>query len=912
MLSGKKLINATMSLTMLIIGINGTVGGAESAVAIDISGGENHTLVLTASKSVWACGPNGDPVYHTYYGVLGIASNDYSLTEWTLIRVHGPDDEGYLQDIDDIDAGWKHSLAVDASNFVWAWGWNSEGQLGDGSDDPHSTPVQVRGGQMGTPYLQNIDSISAGRSGEHSLAVDSSGLVYAWGRNEEGQLGNGDSGPDERELTPVKVKGVNGQGDLDDIFTVSAGEQHSMALGNDARVYTWGDNLFQDGERRGKLGNGDTTSNLVDTPVLVLRNDNSEPLENIVGISAGWDHSMALDTGGYVYTWGNNGECYDSDGGRLGDGTTTDRSKAVKVVGVGGSGDLDNIEAISAGEGHSMALDTSGYVYCWGDNYYGQLGDGTNDHSPAPVQVVGPDGDGYLENIVAISAGFWHSLAIDSDGTIWVWGKGTYGRLGIGTTGNANIPQRVPVVYNNTQGTSYFRIQAAIDDAATGDVIEASRGTYSEYIDFLGKAVTVKSTEPINWEGITSTIIDAYNYRDLFIDAVAFAANEDTDSVLRGFTITSRAYGYGIYCEGSSPTISRCLITNSGTSTGRAGMYCYDYASPRVTNCVLAENGSAGGGGMHNRMNSNPIVTHCTFWYNGRYANSYEMWNVDSSPIVTNCIFWGEGYQILNHGSSNPTVSYCCVRGGYPQGDYIISDDPLLTADYHLTYESPCADAGTSTPPGGLPEKDIDGNPRKMGPDVDMGADEDYPHCMNTPHYDYYADWVAMGRPDCWCASPFDGTYYQCDGDADGKTETFFNYRIYGRDLNLVVENWKRKIDDPLLDPCADIDHEAETFFKYRVYGKDLGIVVANWKKKDRGDPYDPETQLPNDCADCERWQEARAAGGAEPSFEELLKRLAEIWLDPEVRKVIDEDAWLKLVESLKQDIEKPLPDSQQ
>jgi hypothetical protein len=90
-----------------------------------------------------------------------------------------------------------------------------------------------------------------------------------------------------------------------------------------------------------------------------------------------------------------------------------------------------------------------------------------------------------------------------------------------------------------------------------------------------------------------------------------------------------------------------------------------------------------------------------------------------------------------------------------------------------------------------------------------------------------YADWRAMGSPSCWCAP------YQCDGDVDGATETIVNYRVYGKDLAAVVENWKKKIDDPTLNPCADIDHKAETVLKFRVYGKDLATVVANWKKKD-------------------------------------------------------------------------------
>jgi len=97
-----------------------------------------------------------------------------------------------------------------------------------------------------------------------------------------------------------------------------------------------------------------------------------------------------------------------------------------------------------------------------------------------------------------------------------------------------------------------------------------------------------------------------------------------------------------------------------------------------------------------------------------------------------------------------------------------------------------------------------------------------------------YNDWVALGKPDCWC-NP-----YQCDGDVNNDTETFFKYRVYISDLNTLVDNWKKKINDPTLNPCADIDHKPETFFKYRVYINDLNRVVANWKKKD--------SALPGDC----------------------------------------------------------------
>jgi len=115
--------------------------------------------------------------------------------------------------------------------------------------------------------------------------------------------------------------------------------------------------------------------------------------------------------------------------------------------------------------------------------------------------------------------------------------------------------------------------------------------------------------------------------------------------------------------------------------------------------------------------------------------------------------------------------------------------------------------------------------------------------------YSTYNDWVTLGKPACWCAKP-KGSGYQCDGDADGKDSGGINkFRVFTGDLSLIVANWKKKIDDRTLDPCADIDHKASGgITNYRVFVKDLNVLVANWKKKDRGNPFDPQTQLPGDC----------------------------------------------------------------
>jgi hypothetical protein len=166
-------------------------------------------------------------------------------------------------------------------------------------------------------------------------------------------------------------------------------------------------------------------------------------------------------------------------------------------------------------------------------------------------------------------------------------------------------------------------------------------------------------------------------------------------------------------------------------------------------------------------------------------------------------------------------------------------------------------------------------------------ATDCYPTC--DPNY---LDWIAMGKPECWCYSLSDKTRYQCDGDVDGQTETALKYRIYNNDLSLVVGNWKKKITDTGWNYCADIDHQAETALKYRVYNTDLAKVVKNWKKKD--------ADLPGNCPRC--GQAAAKGQAAALDIDALVKWLEEVWQDPDIRKVLDEKTWQKFVESLKED----------
>jgi len=197
MFSARKFVAGTLSVSLwctLALG-----GLKEVSKATAISGGEDHTLILTANDWVWVCGPNGDSVYQDYYGVLGTGSASCGLVEASPVRVHDGDmatDSEHLEGISEIAAGWKHSLALDANGFVWSWGWNSFGQLGDETFTARTSPVQVLRGEQAPedpnnpdPNLTRIVGISAGRSGEHSLAADVNGYAYAWVYNEYGQCG---------------------------------------------------------------------------------------------------------------------------------------------------------------------------------------------------------------------------------------------------------------------------------------------------------------------------------------------------------------------------------------------------------------------------------------------------------------------------------------------------------------------------------------------------------------------------------------------------------------------------------------------------------------------------------------------------------------------------------------------------
>ncbi len=258
------------------------------------------------------------------------------------------------------------SYGVDASGNLYAWGRNNYGQLGIGNTTDQYTPVVVT-------LPSGVTSWTAVAGGfYHSLAIGSDGNLYAWGFNGYGQLGIGNT---TDQHTPVKVTLPSG---VTSWTAVASGFYHSLAIGSDGNLYAWGWNGY------GQLGIGNTTDQY--TPVVVTK---PSGVTSWTAVVVGYAHSLAIGSDGNLYAWGYNGY------GQLGNGNTTNQSTPVVVTLPSG---VTGWTAVAGGYDHSLAIGSDGNLYDWGYNGYGQLGNNTSDNSPhsTPAHVLGVGGSGNL------------------------------------------------------------------------------------------------------------------------------------------------------------------------------------------------------------------------------------------------------------------------------------------------------------------------------------------------------------------------------------------------------------------------------------------------------------------------------------------------------------------------------------
>ena len=274
-----------------------------------------------------------------------------------------------------VASGTNHTLAINSRGELYAWGANNNGQLGIGTTTENELTPQRVGSDS------DWEAVSGGD--DYSLAMKSDGTLYAWGKNDRGQLGIGST---DNETTPRQV------GNAGDWKAIAAGGKHSLALRSDNTLYAWGGNLF------GELGNGENNANLTDTS-----KDKTAPIQigtdsDWEAISAGGYYSLALKDTGELYTWGHN------EVGQLGLGDNTNRNRPEKV------GSDNDWKTVSAGFAHSLALKNDNTLYAWGWNWEGQVGNGKG--GSLRDQETTPQKISTATNWNGIAVGYRHSLGV--------------------------------------------------------------------------------------------------------------------------------------------------------------------------------------------------------------------------------------------------------------------------------------------------------------------------------------------------------------------------------------------------------------------------------------------------------------------------------------------------------------------
>jgi alpha-tubulin suppressor-like RCC1 family protein len=295
----------------------------------------NRSYALSEDGRLWGWGQNG--------GLLGDGTTASHLTPF-----HVATNRTWVA----VNAGESHTVAIADDGTLWAWGINSFGEVGDGTTSRRFSPVQAVANVQRT-----WEMVTAGSS--HTLALTSDGVLWGWGVNPSGVLGDGTTGA---QIAPVPVATNLARSWV----AVSSGGSHTLALASDGTLWSWGAN------DSGQLGNGAPTTYFAPFPLV------TNLPQAWSAISGGEAHTLALATNGTLWGWGHN------DYGQLGDGTSMGRL----VPGMVAINLNRTWSAISVGFSHTLALATDGTLWGWGHNDSGQLGDGGRYRaSPDPVRV---------------------------------------------------------------------------------------------------------------------------------------------------------------------------------------------------------------------------------------------------------------------------------------------------------------------------------------------------------------------------------------------------------------------------------------------------------------------------------------------------------------------------------------------
>jgi alpha-tubulin suppressor-like RCC1 family protein len=451
-----------------------------------IVNGANHNLLIDTTGGLWTWGNNA-------YGQLGDGT---TVNKNSAVSIP-PNPVSWKS----ISTGGYHSAAIRSDDSsLWMWGNNPQGQLGDGTTISKSSPVQIGTNSW---YMVSVGS-NAINTG-NSLAIDSTGALYAWGHNPFGQLGDGTT---VSKSSPVKI----GSSSWIAVFAGKGGHAAGITIGGS--LYTWGNNA------NGRLGDG----TIVDKSSPVKIGSSSWTITSI-----GADYTAAIDINGGLYTWGNNAN------GRLGDGTIVDKSSPVKI----GSSSWN---VVSAAANHVAGITIDGSLYTWGNGSLGNLGNGTTVDKSSPVKIGSSSW-----TIASASNGGSSSAGITIDGSLYTWGLNTNGQLGDGTT----VDKSSPVKIGSSSWTSVYAGSTTI--MATNlslNLYTWGRNQFGQ----LGDGTIVDKSSPVLVSGAFSTNIGYVSWISI---GTANNSSFATDS-------KNRLYAWGDnsqYQVGDGTTINRSTPT---------------------------------------------------------------------------------------------------------------------------------------------------------------------------------------------------------------------------------------------------------------------------------------------------------------------------------------------------------------
>ena len=411
-----------------------------------VSSGGSHTAAIKTDGTLWTWGNGSYGAHNTSTNKSTPVTTFAGGTNWKQVS-----------------SGGYHCAAIKTDGTLWTWGRGADGRLGENATTNRLIPVNTFAG--GTDWKQ----VSVGY--RHSAAIKTDGTLWTWGYGPQGQLGNNDT---TERRTPVTTfaGGTNWK-------QVSAsGRYHTAAIKTDGTLWTWGRGVY------GALGTNDTTNR--PTPVTTFAGGT-----NWKQVSAGAFHSAAIKTDGTLWTWGRGSD------GALGNNTTTDKPTPVTTF-AGGT----NWKQVSSGGYHTLALLDDGVnkqLFLFGRNSGGQLGSSPSNFTPDQVE-------GNHTNWKQVSSGGYYTAAIKTDGTLWTWGRGSYGQLGDNTTTNKSTP-----VTTSAGGTNWKQVSAGRDHIAAiktdGTLWTWGRGFYGR----LGDNTTTSKLIPVttfaggtNWKQVSS------------------------------------------------------------------------------------------------------------------------------------------------------------------------------------------------------------------------------------------------------------------------------------------------------------------------------------------------------------------------------------------------------------------------